>query len=256
MAPIRLPCLLGSKCEFQTLELEYERAKTQLDGHMQYAHGAAEEHYRAGPDLIRQLRQQLTDLDDTVTAIEAKESRKLATKSVQVIGASPASEVADVTTMATTVTCSYCDKSCASASALRPSREKHCPAFSKVCSNCKEFGHFRAVCRNKRRRNKVTVMEEADNGDGARPDPISLGEAAGLMYCLAKVSREVDRVNKVKVPHMLHEQLEWVIKHPPPQPCIRLSVNIDTRSYRDNRVKPPSALKHRSADMTALADTG
>ena len=102
----------------------------------------------------------------------------------------------------------------------------------------------------------MTVIEEANNRDGTRLDPISLGEAAGLMYCLAKVSREVDRVNKVKVPHMLHEQLEWVIKHPPPQPCIRLSVNIDTRSYRDNRVKPPSALKHRSADMTALADTG
>ena len=42
MAPIRLPCLMGSKCEFQTVELEYERARHQLDGHMQYAHGAAQ----------------------------------------------------------------------------------------------------------------------------------------------------------------------------------------------------------------------
>ena len=66
MAPIRLPCLMGSKCEFQTVELEYDLAKPQLDGHMQYAHGAAEEYTRAGPDLIRQLRQQLTSLDDTV----------------------------------------------------------------------------------------------------------------------------------------------------------------------------------------------
>ena len=66
MAPIRLPCLMGSKCEFQTVELEYDLAKPQLDGHMQYAHGAAEEFTRAGPDLIRQLRQQLTSLDDTV----------------------------------------------------------------------------------------------------------------------------------------------------------------------------------------------
>ena len=46
-----MPCLLGSKCEFQTVELEYE---PQLDGHMKYAHGDTEEHYRAGPDLIRQ----------------------------------------------------------------------------------------------------------------------------------------------------------------------------------------------------------
>ena len=58
MAPIRLPCLLGSQCEFQTVELEYEQAaKPQLDGHMKNAHGAAEEHYRTGADLIRQLRQ-------------------------------------------------------------------------------------------------------------------------------------------------------------------------------------------------------
>ena len=60
MAPIRLPCLMGSKCEFQTVELEYDLAKPQMDGHMQYAHGAAEEYTRAGPGLIRQLRQQLT----------------------------------------------------------------------------------------------------------------------------------------------------------------------------------------------------
>ena len=102
----------------------------------------------------------------------------------------------------------------------------------------------------------MTVIEEANIEDSARPVTISVGEAAGLMYCIAKVSREVDSVNKMKVPHMLHEQLEWVIKHPPPQPCLRLSVNIDTKSYRDNKVKPPSAFKHRSAEMMALADTG
>ena len=40
MAPIRLPCLVGDACEFQTVSLEYEQAKAQQDGHMQYAHGA------------------------------------------------------------------------------------------------------------------------------------------------------------------------------------------------------------------------
>ena len=171
---------------------------------------------------------QLKSLDDTVTAIEAKESKDLARKAVQLIGALPASE--DITTMATPVTCGKSSGS--TASALIPSREKHYPTSSKVCSNCKEIGHVWAVCRNKRRRTKVTkVTEEDEDEESARPDSISLGEAAGLMYCIAKVSREVDRVNKVKVPHMLHEQLEWAIKHPPPQPCLRLSVNIDTTSY-------------------------
>ena len=259
MAPIRLPCLMGSKCEFQTVELEYEQAKQQLDGHMQYTHVAMEERYQDGPDLIGQLRKQLKSLDDTVTAIEAKESKDLARKTVRVIEALPSSEGAAVTTvtLATPTTCDFCGTSCGpSASASRTSRENHCPASSKVCSYCKETGHFWAVCRNKRRRNKVTVTEEAKIEDSVRPVSISLGEAAGLMYCIAKVSREVDSVNKMKVPHMLHEQLEWVIKHPPPQPCLRLTVNIDTKSYRDNKVKPPSAFKHRSAEMMALADTG
>ena len=229
MAPIRLPCLMGSKCEFQTVELEYDLAKPQLDGHMQYAHGAAEEYTRAGPGLIRQLRQQLTSLDITVKAIEAKESGKMAQETAIVCEDSPAPEA--TTPSATPRT----------SSALISSREKQYPVWNKVS-------------RKQRRRNKAIV--DANNEDGARSDNISLGEMAGLMYCLAKISREVDRVNKVKVPHMLHEQLEWVIKHPTPQPCIRLSVNIDTQSYRENKVKPPSALKHRSADMTALADTG
>ena len=41
MAPIKLPCLVGGDCDFQTVQLEYEQAKPLLDGHMQYAHGAA-----------------------------------------------------------------------------------------------------------------------------------------------------------------------------------------------------------------------
>ena len=38
-----LPCLMEDKCEIQTVELEYDQAKLQLDGHMQYTHIAMEE---------------------------------------------------------------------------------------------------------------------------------------------------------------------------------------------------------------------
>ena len=41
MAPIKLPCLVGGDCNFETVELEYDLAKAQQDGHMQYAHGNA-----------------------------------------------------------------------------------------------------------------------------------------------------------------------------------------------------------------------
>ena len=408
MAPIKLPCLVGGECNFQTVQLEYDQAKPLLDGHMQYAHGATagvggkkpekfprpeikmdssaedwaefeveweqykEEYTLAGNALIRQLyaccsdelkqslsrstggrqfvqteknllklvkqlavryqnpavhvqeflglsqqqdegvRHYLTrlrgsasrcnfvenctapgcdsevsyadsiirfkliaglsdteikedilstedkTLDETVKAIEAKESGKLARKTVGVTGASSSSsKAAAVTTGATPRTCDYCGRSCgSSASASRSSREKHCPAWGKTCSNCKQKGHFAAVCRNQRRRREVTVVEDADPEDTVRLNSISLGEVAGLLYCAAKVNREVSRVNKMRVPHMLHEQLEWVVKHLPPQPCLQLTVSIDTQSYRDNNVKPPSALKHRTADMSALADTG
>ena len=85
MALIKLPCLMGDKCEFRTVELEYDQAKQQLDGHMQYAHGAEDEYAPVGPALVRQLRQQLKSLDETVNAIEANESRELARKTVELL---------------------------------------------------------------------------------------------------------------------------------------------------------------------------
>ena len=42
MAPIKLPCLVGGDCTFQTVQLEYDQAKAQQDGHMRYAHAAAD----------------------------------------------------------------------------------------------------------------------------------------------------------------------------------------------------------------------
>ena len=140
MTPIRLSCLLGGKCKFLTVELEYKKAKHQLDGHMQYAHGAAatEEHIQTSPTLIRQLRQQLKSLDDTVTAIEAKESKDLARKAVRVIGALPASEAADITTTDTPVTCGKSPGSSASASI--PSREKPRAKFAPTARKSAIFG--------------------------------------------------------------------------------------------------------------------
>merc|ERR1712074_135389 len=94
-------------------------------------------------------------------------------------------------------TCDYCGRSCgSSASASRSSREKNCPAWGKTCSNCKQKGHFSAVCRNQRRRREVTVIEQEGSEDSARLNSITLGEVAGLMYCVARVSREVNKVNR------------------------------------------------------------
>ena len=328
MAPVQLPCLVGGDCNFQTVQLEYEQAKPLLDGHMQYAHGAAgtaggkkpekfprpeikldssvedwsefeveweqykEEYALAGNALIRQLyaccsdelkqslsrstggrqfvqteesllklikqlavryqnpavhvqqflsltqqqdeavRHYLTrlrgtasrcnfvesctapgcdsevsyadsiirfkliaglcdseikedilssedkSLDDTVKAIEAKESGKLAKKTVGVT-ATGTSKAAAVTSGAPPTSsaraCDYCGRSCgSSASASRSSREKHCPAWGKACSKCKQKNHFAAVCRNQRVRREVTVTEDDNSEDIVRLNAISL----------------------------------------------------------------------------------
>ena len=66
--------------------------------------------------------------------------KELARKTVQVIGALPASEDAAVTNVVTLITCGTPCGSSALASGN--SREKHCPASSKVCSNYKEMAIF------------------------------------------------------------------------------------------------------------------
>ena len=38
MAPISLPCALGTGCDYKTPELEYDQADAQLERHMKYAH--------------------------------------------------------------------------------------------------------------------------------------------------------------------------------------------------------------------------
>ena len=85
---------------------------------------------------------------------------------------------------------------------------------------------------------------------------MSIGEFAALRYCLAKVSNEVNNINKLKVPHMLYEEVKWTIAHPPLQPYIKLQIRVDTKAFRDHNLKPPSAYRHRSTDIPVLADTG
>ena len=38
MALVQLTCLIGGDCDYKTIPLEYEQAKEQLNGHMEYAH--------------------------------------------------------------------------------------------------------------------------------------------------------------------------------------------------------------------------
>ena len=73
---------------------------------------------------------------------------------------------------------------------------------------------------------------------------------------MSKATNEVQKVNKVKIPHMIYEQLRWIVSRPQRPPNTKVSVKVDAQSYRDQDIRPPSAFKHRNADLLALADTG
>merc|ERR1711867_54254 len=100
----------------------------------------------------------------------------------------------------------------------------------------------------KKKAREAEVIEDDVGEQGARRNSVTLGELAGIMYCASRGTRQMDSIRKVKVPHMLFEQLEWVIRNPPPQPYLSLTVRVDTRAYRDQNFTPPSAFKHRTAD--------
>ena len=72
---------------------------------------------------------------------------------------------------------------------------------------------------------------------------LSFGEIAALMYSARKVTRELQSVNKVKIPHMLRENMKWVVRGAESQPVIRLAVQVSTKSYTTNNIKPPSTIQ-------------
>ena len=214
------------------------------------------------------------NLEDTVKEIEAKESGKLARKTV---GARAAAKVqaASETNETKVVNTGSCGKSCGNCGRFghtsEPSdREKNCPAFNKSCNKCGKTGHFKDMCRSGRRTGKRTLSvreeeklntafiseEKSYKPDDFKLMTVTFGEIAALQYCMRKVTRELQSINKVKIPHMLREDMKWIVRRAESQPVIRLAVQVSTKSYTENNIKPPSAYRHRQADLEMLADTG
>ena len=144
-------------------------------------------------------------LDDTVKAIEAKESGKIARNTV---GASNNHPVATVKPVVHPVKrCGHCNRT------GHTSQERtwqNCPAFEKECSNCQKKGHFKVVCKAKNRsRSKSTseiqvetssvdqIFGIEDKSDYLQVNSISFGELAALRYCLGKVAKEVNNKRSI-----------------------------------------------------------
>ena len=53
---------------------------------------------------------------------------------------------------------------------------------------------------------------------------LKFGEIVALMYSARKVSREMQTINKVKIPHMLLEDMKWTVRRAKAQPVVKLVV--------------------------------
>ena len=63
---------------------------------------------------------------------------------------------------------------------------------------------------------------------------LSFGEVAALMYSARKVTKEMQSINKVKIPHMLKQDMKWIVRRAESQPVVRLAVQVSTKSYTAN----------------------
>ena len=289
-----LPCLMEEDtCRFQTIQLEFCQAKELLEMHMVLVHGRPELRNKCDScDKDTKNNQEIIDssFDDEMKAIcdEVNEAvhnvpgysiESNATTAVsntnEVNQVSVQTDIADVTSVrddrdqdskhfeevkeaendvvdeifkpvgceALTALLPRC-RNCGSPnhSSERRVRRRHCSAWNKYCKFCHKRGHLQRVCE-----------ATQDHTKGASPSP---GGLAALSLCLAKVSKQLKPANKVKIPHMLYDRLKWAVAKPQRPPNLTVSVQVDTQSYRDHGIQPPSAYKHRVADILALADTG
>ena len=76
-------------------------------------------------------------------------------------------------------------------------RRKHCSAWNSYCGACNKRGHYRSVCKS---------IQIPSGG-------FDFGELAALSY-LSRVSNDLKPITKLKVPHMVFDQLRWIISNP------------------------------------------
>ena len=253
-------CNFSLKCEDCDKELSYQDNMIRFKLIAGLSDSEIKEHILSEEDKT---------LEQTVKMVEAKECGKLARKTVG-MPVNNTGKVQGVETVSTHRPCKFCGRS--GHGSDRPTREKFCPAFGKICHNCGKTDHFGKVCLSKKlgkhdikeitdeaSNSKISTYTEADLfqiSDSKLTDKLDLGSVAGLLYSINKVSKEIQAMGKIKVPHMLHEQLNWVTRSPPEHPTCMLTVETSPDSYRSNGFTPPSAYKRRSTNLESMADTG
>ena len=84
------------------------------------------------------------------------------------------------------------------------------------------------IVREKDERLHTTTTFMAENKsyqlDDFQFNSLKFGEIVALMYSARKVSREMQTINKVKIPHMLLEDMKWTVRRAEAQPVVKLVV--------------------------------
>ena len=256
-----LPCLLEEdSCRFQTIQLEFWQAKEILKMHMELVHGCPEQKDKCNScDRDTYVKDDKDIIEDNVKAICAKkdeadhnvsEEFNAVNDSIPIRNytaeteASFSADIADVTsvpddrdedyqhfeegqrdleaennaieeifkpvgTILPSPSCQNCGQS--DHTSERKIRRRHCPAWNQYCEACNKRGHTREVC-------KANQSSSKD---------IHLGEIAALRFCVSRVSDNLQPISKVKIPHMLYDQLQWIISKPQSPPNITVSVKSD-----------------------------
>ena len=149
-------------------------------------------------------------LEETVKLIENKESGRQAKKTVGVTNSRQVGKVQTATQTKGNPCSHWCRRTHGSS---LPERETSCSAYTQTCDKCSTIGYFKTVCRSKIPADATEVKVE-----DSETNQISIGSLAGLMFTMASVTREVQRMGMPKVPPMLYEQIQRVKKVPPKHP--------------------------------------
>ena len=146
-------------------------------------------------------------LDDTVKAVEAKESAKRARTR---LGAKVTSQINKITP--NQKHCKCCGKSGHSHENIEE-RRASCPAYNATCFRCQKKGHFSEQCR-KKPKPKNTIQEVGTTSPQGKTSPnvehsahsVSAGTTAGLLSIQVASTSSSEAKNMRSVPHLIHEQ--------------------------------------------------
>ena len=151
------------------------------------------------------------------------------------------------------------------------SRQQHCKAYNKTCTNCERLHHFASVCRSPPKTAAAAGMATTtDTVTGALLTDTMASAGFYAMQTVAPTSSEQlspyiaalradGPVTTVPLPHLVHTvHAGWLVQAAQPSPNLLLDVKIDRSAYGSLCLPVPrtSLRPTRSKQQRSCADSG